>query len=323
MLNLTSQIIQQDKTIENDKRDILIIDDDDISLHILEHVLTDIFTNVTTTTYGEKALELIEENHYDLVICDLNLPDIHGFEICKNIKENPKTLNIPIIFITASRDFEDEVKGLNIGASDFIHKPFIPSVVNYRVDLHINLHKKIEMLDKLVRIDDLTGIYNRREYNNKIEMEINRAQRTQTPLALLMIDIDYFKLYNDTYGHGLGDKCLIKIAKTINNIGLRKSDLFARYGGEEFVIVLPNTNLDGAILVANRVMKSINDLKEPHKSSKVSEYVTLSVGIASIIPQKETSVVEFESLADKELYKAKENGRNQISYLTDQKHCSS
>lgn len=242
------------------------------------------------------------------------MPDLNGFDICKLIKENDDYKDIPIIFLTASNDFEDEVKGLNLGASDFIHKPFIPSVVNYRVDLHINLYNKIQMLDKLVKIDDLTGVSNRREYNNRIEMELNRAQRTQTPISLLMIDIDYFKLYNDTYGHGKGDKCLIQIAKAIDRVGLRKSDLFARYGGEEFVIILPNTNIFGANLVAQRVMEAVNNLKIPHEASLISKYVTLSIGISSIIPTHKDTIETLEKLSDEQLYKAKEKGRNQISF---------
>lgn len=240
--------------------------------------------------------------------------DLDGFEICKQVKANEDTKNIPLIFLTASKDFEDEVKGLNLGASDFIHKPFIPSVVNYRVNLHINLFNKIQMLDKLVKIDDLTGVSNRREYNNRIDMEISRAQRTHVPISLIMIDIDFFKLYNDTYGHGMGDKCLINIAKTINSIGLRKSDLFARYGGEEFVMLLPNTNIEGAYQVAQRVSNAINTLKIPHKSSLVEDFVTLSIGIASIIPNENDTSEVLENLADKELYKAKDKGRNQISF---------
>lgn len=257
---------------------------------------------------------MINQHNFNLIICDLNLPDIHGFEICKTLKEDEYYSTIPFIFITASDDFEDEVQGLNLGASDFIHKPFIPAVVNHRVNLHIDLYNKIQLLDKLVKIDDLTGIFNRREYNHRLDIEINRAQRTQSNISLLMIDIDYFKLYNDTYGHGLGDKCLIEIAKTINNAGLRKSDIFARYGGEEFVIILPNTNTEGAVLVAKRVIDAVNKLAIPHKSSKVSNIVTLSIGISSVIPTQDYELSTLEKQADVQLYNAKNKGRNQISY---------
>lgn len=296
-------------------RNILVVDDHKMNLQILDQMLSDYQTKVACTTNPLKALELIEKNDYDLIISDIQMPELDGYELCKKVKENEKTQNIPIIFITALDSPEDELKALNLGAADFIRKPFIPGVVNYRAELHMKLHKTIKMYSNLASVDDLTNVPNRREYNSRIEVEFNRAKRTKKPLTLIMIDIDYFKLYNDTYGHGLGDKCLQKVASTINEIQKRSTDLFARYGGEEFAMILPETNIEYGYKMASKIKDAVIDKKIPHKASKVSDIVTLSIGVASLIPEQNENFSILEKMSDKQLYKSKENGRNQISFI--------
>lgn len=293
-------------------RNILVVDDHVMNLDIIEHVLKDDNTKVHTTVNGYQALELVKKTKFDLIILDISMPEIDGYELCKILKENETTKEIPIIFITALTEPEEELKALNLGASDFIHKPFVPAIVSYRVDMHINLHNKVEALKNLTLMDGLTEVPNRRAYNERVEMEFNRSKRNGKEVSILMIDIDYFKLYNDTYGHGLGDKCLKKVATTINSIPKRNTDLFARYGGEEFILLLPDTNTHTALEFAQKIKEAVANLKIEHKASKVSDIITLSIGVGSMVPQTNNTYQELEIIADKALYQAKESGRNLI-----------
>lgn len=176
------------------------------------------------------------------------------------------------------------------------------------------LHKANKELSRLSHIDKVTNIYNRRYFDIFIDEQFNVMKRDQRYLSMIMCDIDYFKQYNDAYGHQAGDECLLLIAKTISNNLNRPTDIVARYGGEEFCIVLPDTNNDGVVHVANFILNEIRKLNLNHRKSPTSSIVTLSMGVSTILPDEESSVVELIKNADEYLYKAKENGRNRIEY---------
>ena len=243
------------------------------------------------------------------------LPEINGYDVCRRLKSEKSTSSIPIIFITAKRAEQDETKGLELGAVDYITKPFTLPIVKARVKTHMELKQHRDILETLSTRDALTNIPNRRRLDDFLEMEWMRAIRDQSTISLVIIDIDYFKSYNDRYGHNAGDLCLKRVAKVLMNSLKRPTDLVARYGGEEFVAVLPDTEAKGARFLAELMRKEVKALAIPHEPSTVDDYVTISIGGASIIPSRDSKPERLLELADEQLYEAKNAGRNQIKYL--------
>ncbi|OLP18223.1 hypothetical protein BST81_11730, partial [Leptolyngbya sp. 'hensonii'] len=246
------------------------------------------------------------------------------FEVCRRLKANPKLRNIPIIFITASSDTETKVQGLSLGAVDYITKPFQQEEVLARVRVHLRLRFLTEKvkeqaialkianqeLQRLAHLDGLTQLANRRRFDEYFELEWRRSMRSDAPLALILCDIDYFKQYNDLYGHQAGDTCLKQVAATVQEMVKRSADLVARYGGEEFAVILPNTDSAGAFHIAETIRLGVQHLAIPHARSSVSPWVTLSLGISSCIPSSDISPAALIQAADKGLYKAKQKNRN-------------
>jgi len=296
----------------NKQAQILIVDDDRININVLGTMLTEHY-EIIVALNGEQALQIIESNsQIDLMLLDIQMPGIDGFEVCQKIKDNPKFKDLPIIFITANRNEEDERKGLMLGAVDYITKPFSQPIVELRVKNHLELKHQRDLLAHLSKHDGLTGISNRSKFDEFLEDEWHRALREKTSLSLILIDIDFFKNFNDFYGHTTGDDCLKKVAQTIKKSLERSVDLAARYGGEEFVCVLPNTDLSGANHIAETIRKNIYNLQIPHKKSLVEPFVTISLGISSAIPDASSSALILTQAADKMLYKAKKQGRNRV-----------
>jgi len=293
---------------------ILIVDDTPLNIQVLAETLNQDY-RIRVALNGKQALAMMQggEDLPDLVLLDIMMPDMDGYEVCQHIKSNSVTSNIPIIFVTAKTDARDEERGLNIGALDYIHKPFHPSIVKARIRNHINLKLKSELLETMALMDALTNLPNRRRFDEIFELEWRRAARSGKPVATIMADIDYFKRYNDHYGHGIGDDCLKKVSAALKGCVLRPADLVARYGGEEFVAVLPETNGEDACMVAARFCSSVEAMNIPHSASEVSQWVTLSVGFASCVPCIEKEFSELLSMADRSLYRAKKSGRNRIS----------
>ena len=296
---------------------ILIIDDDPINIKLMSNILSDQY-QIVTATNGIDAFNLLNQ-HTDikLILLDIVIPVINGYEICRKIKNNEKTRDIPVIFVSSLDSEEDESKGLEIGAVDYITKPFSLPIVRARVRTQINLKKKTELLEKLVLIDSLTDIHNRRRFDEVLEIEWRRAARNQLNFSLLMADVDNFKLFNDNYGHGAGDDCLRKIANTFKKTLTRSSDLAARIGGEEFAVILPECDNNGAYCVAERIRSAIENLKIPHVYSTVLPYVTISIGHSSIIPSLDKDPRTAVAIADKALYLAKQSGRNRVHGLSN------
>ncbi|MDD5241854.1 MAG: diguanylate cyclase [Sulfuricella sp.] len=268
--------------------------------------------NVLSATSGEMALDLVARERPDLILLDIMMPGMDGYEVCRRLKDNEATKNIPIIFVTAKTTAADETYGFDLGAVDYITKPFHIPVVKARVRNHINLKTKTDLLEEIAHIDGLTNIPNRRRFDEMLEIEWSRALRNESPLSLIIADIDYFKEYNDHYGHAGGDQCLYSVALALSSLMHRSSDMVARYGGEEFVAILPGTDLNGAATLAEYWRSVIEAMQMPHAKSGVSDYVTISVGYASLIPARDQLPYILLGVADEMLYQAKDNGRNRI-----------
>lgn len=459
---------------ENFIESILIVDDQPANLRVLSKMLEGRNYKVKKAPDGETAIIAAQSNPPDLILLDILMPNMDGYKVCEILKNDAKTKDIPVIFISALSDVFDKIKAFEAGGIDYITKPFqeeevlarissqltiqiqrkllekerellekeqkllrieirqrqeteailyqsralISSILNASLDgiaaleavrdsktgkiedfrcivvnpvtatifnsqpedltgkllfkrfinkikpelfyafvevvetgkileqdiqynhknvqkwFHfiavklgdgfsvtvrdITVRKKLELkLSKLATIDGLTGVYNRHCFDNTLSQEWQRCIRGNEFLSLILCDVDYFKPYNDIYGHQQGDKCLIKIAQTMDNVAKRSSDFLARYGGEEFAIILPNTPLEGAVNIAEKMRKEILDLKIPHQGSKIGKYVTLSLGVASVIPSSKSSIEMLIKLADNVLYLAKDNGRNQVKFITN------
>ncbi len=295
------------------KPTVLIVDDTVINAQLLATILEeDCIVKIATS--GEKAIEIVNQNNsLDLILLDVMMPIMDGYEVCRRLKNNPKTSEIPIIFVTAKDEVKDQMMGFNLGAVDYIIKPFEPVLIKARVDTHISLRRKTQMLERLAMIDGLTGIPNRRSFDEAYGIECSCAIRKGEQISLFIIDIDYFKNYNDGYGHGAGDVCLKKVAQILQKQLTRKSDFIARYGGEEFVVILPYVDIADAAYIAEKLLQSVYDLNITHAYSKVAKQVTISIGCATHCVTTKDDCETLLRHADEMLYKAKENGRNQIS----------
>ncbi len=292
---------------------ILIVDDSKLNINFLaNHLRTDF--KIRVATGGEKALEIaFSENPPDLILLDVVMPDIDGYEVCKKLNNSIETKNIPIIFITGKTSGEDEIYGFSIGAVDYIAKPFNPVVVKARVNTHLELKRYRDYLEDVSYFDGLTGIPNRRKFDEQFELMWNLSKRESVPISIIMMDIDFFKAFNDGYGHQAGDECLRRIAQALSKVVVRKTDLIARYGGEEFVCVLLNTTIEGAAQFAEKLRESIISLHIPHEGSQVDIQVTISLGVATDIPNKDSLSKRLIQAADDALYKSKKNGRNKVT----------
>lgn len=294
------------------KKLILIVDDNPQNLQVLGNLLTKNGFKLGFAMNGIQTLKFLNEKEPDLILLDIIMPEMDGYETCEKLKADERYRNIPVIFLTAKVETEEIVKGFQIGGVDYVTKPFVEEVLLARVKTHLALKEKTEKLFQLSTRDGLTNIANRRRFDEFLDSEWKRSLRSGDPVSLIIIDIDFFKFYNDHYGHQKGDDVLKKVAKSIKGCALRASDLTARYGGEEFAIVLGNTDVENAWNIANKVCQAIRDLNIPHELSKVHDCVTVSVGAGTIIPNQKSNKNSFIEQVDKQLYEAKKNGRNQV-----------
>ncbi len=290
---------------------ILLVDDAQTNIQVLNDALGGDYRVFFATT-GKHALKIATESLPDLILLDVIMPDMDGYEVCRSIKSDPLLKNIPIIFITAMNQQEDEAIGLELGAVDYICKPFNPGIVRLRVRNQIELKRQRDMLAYLSHLDGLTGIPNRRAIEEGLEREWRRGIRSGNPLSLIMVDIDYFKAYNDKNGHLAGDDCLRYVSKALHSATVRAGDMVARYGGEEFLAILPDTDEAGARLVAGRMQDAIAGLALPHPASPVDHHITISMGMATAVPTRDKSVKSLLESTDNALYTAKAAGRNRM-----------
>ncbi|MGB3534647.1 MAG: diguanylate cyclase [Microcoleaceae cyanobacterium] len=452
------------KSIHQPKKEILIVDDHIENLYLLSEVLELNGYKVRKARNGKTALKTAQALAPDLIILDIRMPEMNGYEVCRQLKACSETKEIPIIFLSASSETSDKIKAFKVGGIDYISKPFQSSEILVRVNNQLTIHQqKLQLqqeiqqrkyvekimkesrqlmsgilnscplglaflkavrdqqnkidhfrcvlvnpilaqalgkpVDRLIgqrlskstlesvepmlfdqcvevvetgnpfqqelfyqnqwingwynldliqhqdgflititditdrkeweailnrtnqnlyqqaTLDGLTQVYNRRTFDVSLKQEWRRLRREKQPLSLIVIDIDYFKLYNDCYGHPAGDDCLYQVAQAIGQAVKRPADLVARYGGEEFAVILPNTGINGAVAVAEQIQQAIQSLKIPHAQSQVSKWVSVSMGLSAQVPNAEETPDSLIQAADKALYSAKEQGRNQIFCL--------
>lgn len=308
---------KEERVIREDERPkMLIVDDNKQNIEMLMELFHGEY-RIAAARNATRALKVaFSDAPPDIILADIIMPGMDGYEFCAQIKEDLRTKNIPVIFVTAVSEVMDQNRGFALGAVDYITKPFHPPVVKARVKLHLNLKRKQDLLEKYAFIDALTEIPNRRRFDEVMLKEWNRACRSTYPLSLILIDIDHFKKYNDTYGHGQGDDCLRRVAVAMSRSLRRAGDFVARYGGEEFAVVLPDTPAPQALEAAKNILSAVDELNIAHKSSSVALHVTISLGIATITPDDSKSALELKDLieaADKKLYEAKSLGRHTIA----------
>lgn len=297
---------------ESQRQRILIVDDEPINIKLLAGELTADY-DVVFALEGEDALEIAGSGEsVDIILLDIMMPGLNGYEVCRRLKASPQTLHIPVIFITTMSLEEDETRGLEIGAVDYITKPFSMAIVKARLKTHLELKQHRDRLEKLSSMDGLTGIANRRRFDEQIDREWKIAAREASPVSLIMIDIDCFKHYNDRYGHIAGDECLKMVAETIRSSVRRPSDLAARYGGEEFAAILPKTDAQGAAGIAEAIRGNVAALQIPHDTSEVAPHVSVSLGVATTMASAHETSAYLVGIGDKALYEAKRSGKNRV-----------
>lgn len=294
---------------------ILIVDDYPGNLNALLEALETTYT-VVTANNGREALEIAMKEYFDIILLDVVMPGMDGYEVCLHLKANEKTSETPIIFLTGQMEAQDEIHGFNLGAVDYIYKPYSLSVVMARVRNHLNAARHHKQLRRYSYQDSLTNIPNRRQFDEVLTKEYKRAVREEKPVSLLVIDIDEFKLYNDHYGHVMGDDCLRKVGRALSNCQHRATDFVGRYGGEEFVAVLPDTDEKGALYMAQTMLEAVRDLNIPQAPEAQRPCVTVSVGAASCLASLGLPATELLECADALLYEAKKGGRNQLRSAT-------
>lgn len=290
---------------------LLIVDDQPTNIRVLHELFRE-DCDVFMATSGKQAIAVCQTQLPDLILLDVVMEGMDGHEVCRRLKADPATQGIPIIFITAQQQESDEVLGLELGAVDFISKPINPTIVRARVRTHLTLKLQNDLLRSMAMMDGLTGVANRRKFDDDISANWRQCFREQKPLSLILVDVDYFKRYNDRYGHLAGDGCLKSVAQALSETVRRPYDLVARYGGEEFACVLPNTCLSGAVEIAEKMQKRIRALDIEHSASDVDRVVTISLGVATLMPAGDLEFQALIAAADQQLYEAKKAGRARV-----------
>jgi diguanylate cyclase (GGDEF)-like protein len=295
-----------DNMIQNS---ILIVDDEKSNLILLTRILGEKY-NLYTAKDGESAIKKAVELTPDLIILDIIMPDMTGYEVLNALRKQEATRNIPIIIMTGLNSDDEEERALSYNAVDYINKPLRPNIVKLRIRNHIRNVNQIRTIERLSMTDPLTEIPNRRSFDNRLGMEWRRAIREKTPISLMMLDLDKFKTYNDAYGHQQGDAVLRAVAKAVESGLRRPGDFAARWGGEEFIALLANTDMTGALKVAERIRANVEQLHLNNEKCAGVHQITVSIGVESLIPDQNSSLDLLISAADNALYEAKAAGRN-------------
>lgn len=291
---------------------ILIIDDDPLNIQVLRDILG-AEHDIVVASHGARALELARGAYPDLILLDVMMPGMNGYEVCAHLKAYAGTADIPVIFITSLGDIDAEIRGLEVGAADYVTKPISAPIIRMRIRNQIELKKTRDGLTILAEVDSLTGLENRRRFDEVLDVEMRRLRRSRGLLSLILLDVDHFKAFNDTYGHVAGDDCLRQIGCAIRSVVSRSADHSARYGGEEFCIILPETDHHGATVLAERIRSIVAGLRIPHRASSAAEYVTVSLGVVTVTCLPRDSAKSLVAMADVQLYRAKKEGRNRVA----------
>jgi len=301
-----------------DKQRVLVIDDEKLNLKILRDILCD-EVDVILAKNGRQGIEKAVEYTPDLILLDVVMPGMDGFETMTALRHDARTSAIPVIFVTALDDAGHEEKGLLLGAGDYIQKPFHVGIVQARVRLHLQLAQQRSMLERLANIDPLTTIANRRKYQEVLDVEWRAAIRDGSGLSLAVVDIDNFKQYNDNHGHAAGDRVLQQVAGVLSAQFKRPRDLVARYGGEEFVVLMPDSDREGAIDMLTRCGRAVENLQLFRPGTDCSDVVTVSIGGATCRPNPSATdgydADKLFRIADEMLYLAKREGKNRVLWF--------
>ena len=309
---------------------ILLVDDDPSIIQVMATILAGV-ADLRFATDGADALSMARDVVPDLILLDAEMPGLSGFQVCERLKADAALADVPVIFVTSHSDATFEVAGFDLGAVDFIAKPVSPPLLLARVRTQLRVKHLADELRRLSTIDPLTNVANRRLFEEAMQREWRRARRSGDPIALLMIDVDHFKKFNDRYGHPAGDICLQAVARSLSEASLRPGDLVARFGGEEFAMLLPQTPRVGAEHVAHRVLGAIEARAVEHAASPTARHVTVSIGVACyddasatwLPPSAESRfggetalhAADLLRAADRALYAAKQAGRAQAQLL--------
>jgi len=298
----------------NARQRVLIVDDQSANIRVMAELLRGEY-ELFFATSGAKALEVVAANDIELVLLDVVMSDMDGFEVCRRLKADERSSRIPVIFVTAREETHDETRGFEAGAVDYIVKPIVPPIVRARVRTHLELKRAHDLLERMASIDGLTGIANRRQLDRYLEQEWRRAASAASPLSLAIVDVDEFKKYNDTYGHAKGDECLRSVGRALISVARRSSDLAARYGGEEFAIVLPDTAGEAMAQLTGSLLDAVRALAIEHSASSSAACVTVSAGAVTLIPARDADPASALETADKLLYEVKRGGRNHALHV--------
>lgn len=329
---------------ENKSLNILLVDEDEDNLCVLEESLKELNLHVTKAKSGRDAIDYAIKNDVFLAVINVDMEEMNGFQVAEVMRNDEKTRKIPIIFMTSDRKEQKYIfRGYQLGAVDYLFKPVSNFVLTCKVRLFMDIYEKNYLLkkktvllesrveeliqlresnyelEKLSFYDSLTGLNNRRKFDQVLDREWNRAIREQKELSVIMLDVDNFKSYNDNYGHISGDECLKKLADKLLKTVRRSCDSVARYGGEEFIVLLPSTHNRGAIEVAENIRSNIESLNIVHEYSDIASNLTVSLGVNSIIPSLSTSKMDFIEKADQALYSAKNIQKNIVSNAVKQR----
>lgn len=290
---------------------VLVVDDAAINRQVLADLLKTDHTVILAKS-GEQALALAAQHLPDLILLDVVMPEITGYEVLRQLKSDRRTAAISVIFITGLDTPEDEEHGLTLGASDYITKPFNLPVVRARVRCHLQLARQRRMLETLANIDGLTEIANRRYFDDRYAAEWARAVEQKQPLSVAILDIDFFKDYNDRAGHAMGDRVLQAVASVLTSGMSRSADLVARHGGEEFALLMPDTDVGDAVVLAECLREATGKLNLPRADGDETGRITVSIGGATLQPGTGESAADLLKAADDHLYRAKKAGRNRV-----------
>lgn len=296
----------------NAKPVIMIVDDEIANIEMIGTILEDDY-EILFARSGEQAISIAQKSELDLILLDVVMPGMDGYEACRRIKSDPNLVNVPVIFTAGLNSVECEIRGLSAGAIDYVTKPVQPVSLRRRVSNHVSLKRMRDQLANQALIDPLTGLGNRRMLETLLAEEMMRLARQQENLAVLLVDIDYFKQFNDIYGHLDGDNCIVDVAGALGAAMRRGGDLCVRYGGEEFACVLPRTDYDGALHMAELLRRRVEALAIPHSGSSCAPVVTISVGAAVQRCTPGLSMQSWFENADRMLYDSKKAGRNRVT----------
>lgn len=306
-----------DKCLNAKRQKVLIVDDTVIFIRILSEILSEQY-DIITAVNGKEALSAAKSSAPpDIILLDIVLPDMDGYEICRKLKSDMGTKDIPVVFITGMNSEKDEEYGLSVGAIDYITKPFSRPIVKARIKNHLELKKLRDMLQINSFMDSLTELPNRRKFDEMLRLQWKHCLEIHKPISVIMVDIDYFKAFNDTYGHLAGDECLKDISIQLNDAVSGTNNFICRWGGEEFYCLMPLVGLEDAREFAENLRKQIEQMSIPHTASRDFENVTISLGVSSVVPHKDDNMITLLQQADKALYEAKNIGRNCVSCYGD------